>query len=84
MAEYKLTYTADGTVKHELRYKGEKFDFSMIPSEYGKTSNKKAFDSQIPEKLPDEDEEVIDALGKLGFADGDEIEEILTLLSEHE
>lgn len=84
MAEYKLTYTPDGKVKHELNYKEVDFVYTMVPDEHGKTSNKKAFDSQVPVRFPDEDEQVINALGELGFADEDEIEEILSLLSDYE
>jgi uncharacterized membrane protein YcgQ (UPF0703/DUF1980 family) len=84
MAEYKITYTPDGRVKKELNFKGFNFSYSMIPDEYGKTSDKKGFDSQVSIQFPDEDEDVIDALDELDFADEDEIEEILTLLSEYE
>jgi len=84
MAEYRLTFTADGVTKHELDYKGKTFDFSMIPDETGKTSDKRVFDAQVSEVFPNEDEEVLLALEELGFADEDEIEDILSLLTEYE
>lgn len=84
MAEYILTYTADGVEKKELHYKGEVFGYSMIPDEFGKKGDKKGFDHQVKERFPNEEEEVLDALGELGFADEDEIEEILRLLEEQE
>ena len=84
MAEYKLTYTADGIVKHELFYREEKFEFSMIPNEYGKTGDEKAFDHQVSKRFPNENKEVIYAVAELGFADEDEIEEVLRILENYE
>jgi len=84
MAEYKVTYTADGKVKKELTYRNANFSYTMIPNEYGKTGDKKGFMYQVEEQFPNEDEDVLDALDSLGFADEDGIEEILNILSEYE
>ncbi|PIC72403.1 hypothetical protein [Sporosarcina sp. P17b] len=84
MAEYKVTYTAEGKVKHELTYKGLTFDYTMVPHSLGKTSDKKSFDSQMFERMPYEDSEVLEAVGDLDFADEDVIEEVISFLSERE
>lgn len=84
MASYTVTYTADGVEKHKLNYMGKTFSYFMIPDEHGKTSDKKGFDLQVQEAIPNEDQEVIDALSDLSFANSDEIEEILGFLEEYE
>lgn len=84
MAEFRITHTSDGRVKKELEYQENIFSYTMIPDEHGKTSDKKGFDYQVAERFPDEDEEVLDALSDIGFADEDEIEEILSFISEFE
>lgn len=56
----------------------------MIPDEFGKTGDKAGFDFQIKKRFPNTDEETLDALSDLGFADEDEIEEILLWLSQDE
>ncbi|MEB6549677.1 hypothetical protein MXL46_11325 [Heyndrickxia sporothermodurans] len=84
MAKYVLTYTPDGEVKKELTYKGETFSYTMIPDEFGKTGDNKCFDIQVSKKFPDEPDEVIEALENISFADEDEIEECLTILTDYE
>lgn len=84
MAEYRLTYTADGKIKKELDYKYTIFSLTMIPDEHGSTSDKKGFEFQVAEKFPNEDEYVLEILRDLSFADEDEIEEILNTLSAEE
>lgn len=84
MAKYTLSYTADGVEKKELIYKNEVFSYSMIPDEFGKTGDKKGFEYQVAERFQNEEEEVLDALSELSFADADEIGEILSLLEENE
>lgn len=84
MAEYKVTYTADGKVKKELVYKETVFSYTMIPNEFGKTCDKKGFKYQVEVKFNDEKDYVLDSLDNLPFADDDEIEEILSLLEDRE
>jgi hypothetical protein len=84
MAEYKVTYTSDGKVKHELNYKKEEFSYTMIPDEHGKTGDKKSFAFQVADKFPNEDEEIIEVVDELTYSNEDEIEEILELLTRYE
>ena len=84
MAEYKITYTPDGRIKKALTYKETIFSYAMIPDEYGKTGDKKGFEHQVRDKFPNEEDYVFDALDNLSFADDEEIEETLSLLTGQE
>ncbi|MEX3713508.1 hypothetical protein ABFV99_13985 [Cytobacillus horneckiae] len=84
MAFYTITFTPDGKIKKELSYKGKIFSYTMIPDDYGKTSDKKCFKHQVADKFPNETDEVMEAIEELGFADEDEIEDCLTILSSYE
>lgn len=84
MAKLVMTYTPDGKVKNELTYKGEVFSYTMVPDEFGKTGDNKVFNIQVTDKYPNEPDEVVEALEEISFADEDEIEECLTILSNNE
>jgi uncharacterized protein YrzB (UPF0473 family) len=84
MAKYILTYTPDGKVKKELTYKNEVFSYTMIPDEHGKTGDNVAFEMQVSEKFPNESEEVLCVLDEISFADEDDIETYLSILSNSE
>lgn len=84
MAKYAVIYTPDGKVKHELTYKNECFSYTMLPNEFGKTGDNKAFEFQVKEKFPNESEEVLDNIAFLDIADEDEIQECLLTLSNNE
>lgn len=84
MAEYTVTYTPDGKVKKELTYKDTVFSYTMIPDDFGKTSDKNGFEKQVSDKYPNEPEDVIEALEEISFADEDEVEECLATLQMYE
>lgn len=84
MAEYRVTYKDDGVIKKELIFKGETFTITMIPDETGSTSKEKTFDRQVVERLGDFDEDVLEVIGDISFADDFEIEEYLEELSYYE
>jgi len=56
----------------------------MIPDETGSTSKEKTFDRQVVERLGDFDEDVLEVIGDISFADDFEIEEYLEELSYYE
>ena len=81
----KLIVTYEGNeIKKELHFKNEIFTYTMKPTNGGKTSDAKAFDSQLEDKFGDEDEEMLEAASQLDFGDEDEIEEALSILHEAE
>lgn len=65
MAKYSRIYEK-GIEKHELIFRGNVFDFSMIPCEGGTMSDKISFEYQIHEKYPDVS---IDELSEAGAGD---------------
>ncbi len=80
MAKLVKTYEND-IEKIELTFRGEVFDYSMIPNDCGRESDKPAFDTQIRRKYPELADELIFLLDNLSFEDdGDDILDILDQL----
>lgn len=85
----KLTITFEnGEIKKELIFRGEKFDYKMLKSEYaGMKSNKPSIGWQIGERFGvnfTDDEEIQDDLDAIDFGDEDEIYKSLNHLTEIE
>lgn len=86
MAKLVKTYE-NGIEKTELTFRGETYDFSMLPCEHGRRSDKHGFDKQVTNKYPElkEEDELIDILDDLSWQyDEDDIFEALEALEEWE
>lgn len=55
MAKYVVSYE-DGVEKRELWFRGEYYDYSMIPCSYGAKSDKPGFDTQYEKTHPEVEE----------------------------
>lgn len=82
MAKLTITYE-NKEVKKELLFRNELFDYTMIPTEYGSTSNKQDLATQVENKFEDIDE---DALGLIDQIDNEffDLEDLLMELEEYE
>lgn len=72
MAKYSVSFE-NGTKKEKLVFRGETFDITQVPHEYGTIGDKENFNYQIAEKFTeldaDELEEITDNLN-VDFEDG--------------
>lgn len=86
MAKYTKSYE-NGIEKHELEFRENIFDFSMLPSVMGYESDKNGFEYQIPEKYPDITTYMLEGIG-VDYLwcedDREEIFEILDSLKQYE
>lgn len=73
MAKIVKTYE-NGIEKTELTFRNETYDFSMLPCEDGRKSDKQVFDEQVTNKYPElkEEEELIELLDNLSFCNDEE------------
>lgn len=86
MSELSIMYKKN-IEKRKLTFRGETYDFSMIPNDYGSKADKPGFAVQYTSKYPGvlSDEEVIEALDCLSFEkDEDDIFEQLSTLDNYE
>lgn len=83
MAKFTKTFE-NGIEKFELTFKGETYDFSMIPTDYGSKANKPGFDNQVAKNHPElsDNEELMEILNTLNY--DDEVLEFLERLEEWE
>ena len=81
MAKYKKEFE-NGIVKHTLNFRGKEFDFSMIPTFFGASADKKCFSAQLAETFPDINEDELDMIDCL--SDDDEVLEVLSVLEQLE
>lgn len=83
MAKLVVTYEGN-TIKRKLIFNGDTYTYTMLPTETGKISDVPAFDTQIKDKYPEIDEEILQAAEKFSFGDDEEIEEALEFLTDVE
>lgn len=72
MAKFVKSYE-NGIEKYELTFRGEVYDFSMIPCDFGAKGDKPGFDVQVSKKyleLADE-EDLLELLDQLSYDDFD-------------
>lgn len=80
MSKYSRIYE-NGVEKHELVFRNETFDISMLPSELGIKGDKACFECQLAERFEDLSEEILEPIFD-GILDGLDEEEILDSLAE--
>ena len=84
----KLTKTYEnGIEKIELVFKGETFDFSMLPVAYGRKGDKPGFAEQVKQKFPEvaDDDQLLDLIDRLSWeSDEHEVLDILEQIEEWE
>lgn len=84
MAKFTITFENE-TIKKELIFKGEKFDFTMEPFKFGMRANKPSFLNQVEEKFGSiDDDELVEHLENLDFGNEDEIRTSVEYLTELE
>ena len=83
MAEYTITYKADGEVHHRLDFMGRTFDYTMKPCKMGFKSDKKSFEDQVEEAFPEIDEETLCAIEEMTFGE-DDAQDAVVLLTQYE
>lgn len=79
MAKYAKIYEND-IEKHELVFRGKTFDFSMLPSKFGTTSDKAAFSEQIAQEYQDISAKELEDFGIDDLWSTDEEDEIFEIL----
>lgn len=82
MSRYSKIYE-NGIEKHELVFRGEIFDYSMLPCDCGTKSDKAGFECQLAENFDDLSEETLETIvdGLVYGLDEDEILESLAELN---
>jgi hypothetical protein len=72
----------NGLEKRELTFKGEAYDYTMLPTEHGRQGDKPCFDTQFKKAYPGAEEDLLAILDDLSFVD--DADDILDLLEELE
>jgi|GEM_PF-1795237 len=85
MAKYTRSYE-NNIEKHELVFREQIFDFSMLPAPYGREGDKPGLEHQINESFPELEIETLENIGvdMLWCGDEDEVFEILEELGDYE
>lgn len=73
MAKLVKTYEND-IEKTELTFRGETYDFSMIPTSYGSKGDKPTFEIQVAKKHPEyaNDDDLIEVLAEISLDSGED------------
>ena len=85
MAKLTITFKNED-IKRELEFRGEKYEYKMVKTEYGMTSNKPVFYNQVSDKIGhyNIDDDFLDALDQIDFGNEDDIHNAMIYLSEIE
>lgn len=77
----------NGIEKLELTFNGDTYEYSMLPTRYGRKGDKPTFDRQVADKHPElaDNDRLMDALDSLSFEDdGGELVKIVGRLTRWE
>lgn len=83
MAKFTITFENE-TIKKELIFKGEKFDFTMEPFKFGMKANKASFLNQFEDKFGNIDDDLAEHLENLDFGNETEIQTAIEYLTDLE
>ena len=79
MAQYSITYKADGLVLHELRFMGEEFSYWTYPLDSVSQGNVVAYDTRLKKAFPNLGNTAVKLLKTMVCSDKEALEAIKAL-----